>query len=218
MHRLMPDDVVLRVCAKITSGFGGSAAWPDARREEGASPFWGCDRRATPQPARRRPAPEGWGDFAFWLRFSSVAEPWLCSFVVPRQKAKSPPAKPEFIFAQTLKEEDRPGSCFRLFRIQVRTSLQSLPSVEQESPERALAGQVKQQSRRRNQRLGFKHPHNIMPFSKYGHANRGDENGHIVARQGQRRRDQADSASRANENNRDQRPENESEKPQPGGR
>jgi len=92
----------LRVCAKITSGFGGSAAWPDARREEGASPFWGCDRRATPQPARRRPAPEGWGDFAFWLRFSSVAEPWLCSFVVPRQKAKSPPAKPEFIFAQTL--------------------------------------------------------------------------------------------------------------------
>jgi len=53
----------------------------------------------------RRPAPEGWGDFAFWLRFSSVAEPWLCSFVVPRQKAKSPPAKPEFIFAQTLRGE-----------------------------------------------------------------------------------------------------------------
>ena len=58
----------LRVCAKITSGFGGSAAWPDARREEGASPCWGCDRRATPQPAMRRPAPEGWGDFAFWVR------------------------------------------------------------------------------------------------------------------------------------------------------
>jgi len=38
---------------------------------------------------------------AFRLRFSS--EPWLCSFVVPRQKAKSPPAKPEFIFAQTLR-------------------------------------------------------------------------------------------------------------------
>jgi hypothetical protein len=92
----------LRVRSKITSGFGGSAAWPWGRREEGASPLWGCARRATTPKARRRPAPEGWGDFGFWLRCSSVTERRLCSFVAPRQKPKSPPAKPEVIFELTL--------------------------------------------------------------------------------------------------------------------
>ena len=94
--------LVLRVCSKINSDFGGSAAWPDARREEGASPSWGCDRRATPQPDRRRPAPTGWGDFDFWRCCSSVKERRLCSLVAPSQKSKSPPAKSEFIFEQTL--------------------------------------------------------------------------------------------------------------------
>ncbi len=53
--------------------------------------------------AKPRPAPEGWGAFGFWLRCSSVTERRLCSFVTPRQKPKSPPAKPEVIFAQTLR-------------------------------------------------------------------------------------------------------------------
>ena len=52
--------------------------------------------------ARHRPAPEGWDDFGFWLRCSSVTERRLCSFVAPRQKPKSSPAKPEVIFEQTL--------------------------------------------------------------------------------------------------------------------
>src|SRR5207249_8100719 len=30
-------------------------------------PQWGCDRRATKQLARRRPAPPGWGSLACWL-------------------------------------------------------------------------------------------------------------------------------------------------------
>ena len=38
--------------------------------ENGASyptiPAVGCDRRATQQMARRRPAPTGWGDLARW--------------------------------------------------------------------------------------------------------------------------------------------------------
>ena len=101
MNRLSPT-LSLRVCSIINSDFGGSAAWPDARREEGASPSWGCDRRATPQPDRRRPAPTGWGDFDFWRCCSSVKERRLCSLVAPSQKSKSPPAKPEVIFEQTL--------------------------------------------------------------------------------------------------------------------
>jgi hypothetical protein len=92
----------LRDREKITWPFGGSAAWPWARREEGASPSWGCARRATTPKARRRPAPEGWGDFGFWLRCSSVIPHERDSFVAPRQKPKSPPAKPEVSFERTL--------------------------------------------------------------------------------------------------------------------
>src|SRR5207245_9356490 len=93
----------LRVCSKITSDFGGSAAWPDARREEGASPPVGCDRRATKQMARRRPAPEGWSCLAVWRRCSLLTDRWrVCSSLAPSQTAKQPPAKSEFIFEQTL--------------------------------------------------------------------------------------------------------------------
>ena len=93
----------LRVCSKITSDFGGSAAWPDARREEGASPPVGCERRATKQMARRRPAPEGWGCLAVWRRCSLLTDRWrVCSSLAPSQTAKQPPAKSEFIFEQTL--------------------------------------------------------------------------------------------------------------------
>src|SRR5438477_6945609 len=93
----------LRVCSKITSDFGGSAAWPDARREEGASPSVGCDRRATKQMARRRPAPEGCGCLAVWRCCSLLTDRWrVCSSLAPSQTAKQPPAKSEFIFEQTL--------------------------------------------------------------------------------------------------------------------
>jgi len=51
----------------------------------------------------QNPSPQDPAQFSDTL---SVAEPWLCSFVVPRQKAKSPPAKPEVIFAQTLRPSD----------------------------------------------------------------------------------------------------------------
>src|SRR3989442_1389806 len=46
----------------------------DARREH--PPKWGCDRRATKQMARRRPAPPGWGSFACWLRCSFLTNRW----------------------------------------------------------------------------------------------------------------------------------------------
>src|SRR5438128_8450289 len=106
-HRSIPAEQTLsqlRVCSKITSDFGGSAAWPDARREEGASPPVGCDRRATKQMARCRPAPEGWGCLAVWRRCSLLTDRWrVCSSLAPSQTAKQPPAKSEFIFEQTLR-------------------------------------------------------------------------------------------------------------------
>src|SRR5439155_3900042 len=99
----------LRVCSKITSDFGGSAAGPDARtrgasaRAPGASPPVGCDRRATKQMARRRPALEGWGCFAVWRCCSLLTDRWrVCSSLASSQTAKQPPAKSEFIFEQTL--------------------------------------------------------------------------------------------------------------------
>ena len=70
----------------------------------------GCDRRATKQMARRRPAPEGW---AVWLSgvvarslqtpegYAPVA---VWKHLAPSQTAKQPPAKSEFIFEQTLNE------------------------------------------------------------------------------------------------------------------
>src|SRR5438128_4033077 len=80
---------VLRVCSKITSDFGGSAAWPEARREEGASPPVGCDRRATKQMARRRPAPEGWGGLAVWRRCPLLTDPrTVWSSLAPTPRAK----------------------------------------------------------------------------------------------------------------------------------
>src|SRR5437016_3452813 len=108
----------IRVRSKITSDFGGSAAWPDARREEGASPPAGCDRRATKQLARRRPAPEGWGCLAVWRRCSLLTDRWrVCSSLAPSQTAKQPPAKSEFIFEQTLSPYPRrilPGTASTL--------------------------------------------------------------------------------------------------------
>src|SRR5437016_7309453 len=103
------ENTCLRVCSKITSDFGGSAAWPDARtrgasaRAPGASPPVGCDRRATKQMARRCPAPEGWGCLAVWRCCSLLTDPWrVCASLAPSQTAKQPPAKSEFIFEQTL--------------------------------------------------------------------------------------------------------------------
>src|SRR5439155_4574232 len=113
-HAFRRNESHVRVCSKITSDFGGSAAWPDARREEGASPPVGCDRRATKQMARRRPAPEGWGCLAVWRCCSLLTDRWrVCSSLAPSQKAKQPPAKSEFIFEQTLKPGTRGHVCPR---------------------------------------------------------------------------------------------------------
>src|SRR5439155_23232866 len=105
-HAFRRNESHVRVCSKITSDFGGSAAWPDARREEGASPPVGCDRRATKQMARRRPAPQGWGCLAVWRCCSLLTDRWrVCSSLAPSQTAKQPPAKSEFIFEQTLNSD-----------------------------------------------------------------------------------------------------------------
>src|SRR5205807_1617085 len=72
-------------------------------RAPGASPPVGCDRRATKQMAKRRPAPEGWGCLAVWRCCSLLTDRWrVCSSLAPSQTAKQPPAKSEFIFEQTL--------------------------------------------------------------------------------------------------------------------
>jgi len=72
-------------------------------RAPGASPPVGCDRRATKQMARRRPAPEGWGCLAVWRCCSLLTDRWrVCASLAPSQTAKQPPAKSEFIFEQTL--------------------------------------------------------------------------------------------------------------------
>src|SRR5438128_9197766 len=83
-------------------------------RAPGASPPVGCDRRATKQMARRRPAPEGWGCLAVWRCCSLLTDRWrVCSSLAPSQKAKQPPAKSEFIFEQTLKPGTRGHGCPR---------------------------------------------------------------------------------------------------------
>jgi len=74
---------------------------------EGVYPLRYSTVRGTKQMARCRPAPEGWGALARWSRGRGIApqsqRSRLCSFVAPRQRAKSPPAKSELIFAQTLR-------------------------------------------------------------------------------------------------------------------
>ncbi len=94
----------LRVCAKITSDFGGSAAGPDARRKGGSvSP---CDTRPT-EPRSRWPGAAsplragGLGRAGCVAPRSQTAR--VCSLVAPCQPAQSHPAKSELIFAQTLK-------------------------------------------------------------------------------------------------------------------
>ncbi len=63
----------LRVCAKITSDFGGSATGPDARPAGGSVSLRYSTDRGTKQMARWRPAPEGWGDLARWSRGRACA-------------------------------------------------------------------------------------------------------------------------------------------------
>jgi len=53
--------------------------------------------------ARCRPAPEGWGALGL-LDAPQSQNPWLCFFVAPSQKPKSPPANGQFIFSRTLKQ------------------------------------------------------------------------------------------------------------------
>jgi hypothetical protein len=93
----------LRVCAKITSDFGGSAAGPAARREEGSVSI---DTRPTEQRSRwPGAAPPRWaggfGRAGIVAPRSQTAR--VCSLLAPRQPAQFPPAKLELIFAQTLR-------------------------------------------------------------------------------------------------------------------
>src|SRR6266704_547626 len=57
-----------------------------ARREH--PPKWGCDRRATKQMARRRPAPPGWGSLACWLRCSLLTD--RCGYARRSRLASKP--------------------------------------------------------------------------------------------------------------------------------
>src|SRR6266516_1872732 len=57
-----------------------------ARREH--PPQWGCDRRATKQMARRRPAPPGWGSLACWLRCSLLTD--RCGYARRSRLASKP--------------------------------------------------------------------------------------------------------------------------------
>ena len=82
---------VLLGCSKITSRFGGSAAWPECKARGGASP-WGCDRRDAPDP----PPPVKLG--RYWLRLRcprSESESYPPS---SRLATNTPPAKPEVVF------------------------------------------------------------------------------------------------------------------------
>ncbi len=93
----------LRVCAKITSDFGGSATGSDARLEGGSVSAEILDRprKRSGWPGAARPA--GLGGFGSLASLLLGHRPLrVCSLVAPRQRAKSPPAKPEFIFARTL--------------------------------------------------------------------------------------------------------------------
>ena len=94
----------LRVCAKITSDFGGSATGPDARLEGGSVSAAILDRPRNEADGPVPPRPAGLGGFGSLASLLLGHRPLrVCSLVAPRQRAKSPPAKPELIFAQTLR-------------------------------------------------------------------------------------------------------------------
>src|SRR5687768_12896426 len=64
---------------------------PGTRRERGSVSAAILDRASNEAPGQNSLGPKGCGAFGFWLRFSSVTEPWrLCSLLAPRQKPKSP--------------------------------------------------------------------------------------------------------------------------------
>jgi len=93
----------LGVCAKITSDFGGSATGPDARPEGGSVSPEILDRPRNEADGPVSPRPGGLGGFGSLASLLLGHRPLrVCSLVAPRQRAKSPPAKPELIFAQTL--------------------------------------------------------------------------------------------------------------------
>jgi len=97
----------LRVRAKITCDFGGSAAGSDARRvgESVSSVILDRPRNNADDPAPPRPGGlRGFGSLASLLLGQRPLR--VSSLVEPRQRAKSSAAKSEFIFARTLRSSD----------------------------------------------------------------------------------------------------------------
>ena len=95
--------MTLRVCAKITSGFVGSAAWPDARHEGGSVSKTIHDRPSNNADGQAPPRPCGLGLLgSLALLLIPYRPKQVCASFAPRQKSQLPPAKSELIFAQTL--------------------------------------------------------------------------------------------------------------------
>lgn len=95
---------LLRVRAEITWLVWRERHRASCKARRGRIPSAGCNRGATPQMARCRPAPVGWAAFGFCLRCSSVEELGLYSCLTPCQKPKSAPANNQVISARTLRE------------------------------------------------------------------------------------------------------------------
>ena len=95
--------ISLRVCPKITSGFVGRAAWPDARHEGGSVSKAIHDRPSNNADGQAAPRPFGLGLLgSLALLLIPYRPKQVCSSFAPRQKSQLPPVKPELIFAQTL--------------------------------------------------------------------------------------------------------------------
>ena len=102
---------------------------------EGVYPLRYSTDRGTKQMARCRPAPQGWGALARWSRRRGIApqsqRSRLCSFVAPRQRAKSPPAKSELIFAQTLSSTPQSHWVEAYARPRERPWIETLIAIDQ---------------------------------------------------------------------------------------
>ena len=95
----------LRVRAKITSDFGGSAAGSDARRVGGSVSSVILDRPRNNADDPAAPRPGGLRGFGSRTSLLLGQRPLrVSSLVEPRQPAKSSAAKSEFIFARTLSQ------------------------------------------------------------------------------------------------------------------
>jgi len=94
---------IIRVCAKITSDFGGSAAGSDARHVGGSVSSVILDRPRNNADDPAPPRPGGLRGFGSRTSLLLGQRPLrVSSLVEPRQPAKSSAAKSEFIFARTL--------------------------------------------------------------------------------------------------------------------